>query len=266
MNALQKMAPAEPAAVQERLNEKWAEVRQWVNDSAKFQHASLCCQVMAGFILDELREHYGITQGKRTDLNFPNDSGSWPELCKTYIGKTDDTARKWIDMSRGVKSLWKKLPAREKLKALMSVPPSKWTEDDSKLIADATHKITDGRTQLEFMMDLGCCKKPSGNPNPKDGGTKTKPTTAQEAEAAYQIALENNALAGKWMMAALKTMPVAIRDNDLELDALYSVAEFAVKICGKLRNTPRAKREAVVAEILANIAANDPLRNSELNK
>ena len=260
MSALQKMAPAEPAAVQERLNEKWAEVRQWVNDSAKFQHASLCCQVMAGFILDELREHYGITQGKRTDLNFPNDSGSWPELCKTYIGKTDDTARKWIDMSRGVKSLWKKLPAREKLKALMSVPPSKWTEDDSKLIADATHKITDGRTQLEFMMDLGCCKKPSGNPNPKDGGDRKPKTTAEQREAAVAIAFENSGWMGKAVTANLKTFFDTAHENDLELDAMLSVLEFAQKCIGKFRNTPRAKREAVVAEILEAIAKDSPLK------
>jgi hypothetical protein len=214
-NTLQKMPTAEPAAVQEKLNEKWAEVRQWVNDSAKFQHASLCCQVMAGFSLGELREHYGITQGKRTDINFPHDAGSWPELVKQHAGISDDTARRWIDMARGVKALWKKLPAREKLKALMSVPPSQWTDDDSKLIADATHKITDGRTQLEFMMDLGCCKKPPGNPNAK--GTGSRALSISEKADAEKILVEDcmnrilmdlNTLAGRFTVVSAPDLEI----------------------------------------------------------
>ena len=185
MSTLQKFNTAGTPALQARIDEKWMEVQRWVKDSANFQHASLACQVMAGFTLSELREFYA-QPGKRTDLTSPNDSArlGFQELCRKHCGISDDTARNWMKMAEGVKSLWKKLPAREKLKALMSVPPSQWTEDDSKLIADATHKVTDGKSQMEFMWELGCAKKPSGNPNAGEHGKGSrKLTLAEQAEA-----------------------------------------------------------------------------------
>lgn len=245
------IASVSEPALQGKLNEKWQEVKAWAADAAKFQHASLACQVMAGFSLNELREHYGSQQGKRSDLTSPNDSAKlgFQELVREKCGISDDTARNWMKMAEGVKSLWKKLPARDRLKALMSLPPSQWTEDDSKLIADATHKITDGRTQLEFMWELGCAKKPSGNPNASGKGSR-KLTAEEQRLKAVELALEDSGMMGKWVSASNHSFMLTAAENDLEINAQIAVLEFALKVRRKYLAVPRAQRgEALVREI-----------------
>lgn len=168
-------------------NNSWDAVRYWVGMSVRLQQANLACQVMAGFALKELHDSLKMRPGRRTDLaNLPNDSAgsalnlpndsvgsknaaqpsqpmSWPDLVKREAGVSDDTARNWMKMADGVKRQWKKLPIRDRLNTLMSVPPSQWQDTDAKLISDAVHKATDGRTQLEFMWELGVAKKPQGS-------------------------------------------------------------------------------------------------------
>ena len=159
-------------------NNTWDAVRYWASGAERFSQATLACQVMAGFALKELHQANKISQGKRTDLNLPNglvsshDGKSWPEIVKAESGISDETARNWMKMAEGVKARWKKLPIRDRLNALMTVPPSQWAESDAKLISDAVHKATDGRTQLEFMWELGIAKNPGGGRGrkPGDGG------------------------------------------------------------------------------------------------
>lgn len=152
----------------------WDAVRYWVGTSARFAQASLACQVMAGFALRELHAASKIKPGNPNPETgrgnqLPNDSvidhggKSWPEIVKAEAGISDDTARNWMAMADKLKSKWKKLPIKDRLSALMTVAPSQWQETDAKLISDAVHKATDGRTQLEFMWELGIAKKPQGS-------------------------------------------------------------------------------------------------------
>jgi hypothetical protein len=90
----------------------WDTVKYWATLAGKFQHASVAAQVMCGFALAELKKTHGIKQGKRTDLQLPDQSGSstpteaksWPELVTEHAGISDDTAGKWMKMADGVKA------------------------------------------------------------------------------------------------------------------------------------------------------------------
>ncbi|MDE2099093.1 MAG: hypothetical protein KGL39_17700 [Patescibacteria group bacterium] len=176
-------------------NDSWDAVRYWAGMSARFAQATLACQVMAGFSLRALRDDYGSHQGKRNDTS-PNDSErlGFQEMVRRETGLSDDTARRWINMADGIKARWKKLPARDRLRALMSMPPNQWSEPDVKLIGDAVHKATDGRTQLEFMWELGLAKRPQGSGAagraPGEGGSK-KLSLSEQAEAQRLLAETN---------------------------------------------------------------------------
>jgi hypothetical protein len=91
-------------------------------------------------------------------------------------------------MAQGIKKQWKSLPVQDRLRKLMELPPSQWGEADMKVISDATHKCTDGKGQLEFMLELGIAKGGStgANPGAKRGGNSTKTV---EGEADDQLAL-----------------------------------------------------------------------------
>lgn len=149
-------------------NNTWDAVRYWVGMSARLKQADLACQVMAGFALRELHQTHKIGPGQPkkelpNDLVISHRSQSWAQIVQAEVGVSDETARNWMKMADGVKSRWKKLPVRDRLSALMTVPPSQWSEPDALLISEAVHKATDMRTQAEFMWDLGIAKKPQGS-------------------------------------------------------------------------------------------------------
>jgi hypothetical protein len=262
MNALQKIEPSQqhltgPAT--------WEAAKYWADLASKFQHASVAAQVMAGFVLNELHKAHGIKPGARTDLNLPTELGgseapkSWPDLVKDQAGVSDETARKWMGMADGVKKKWKKLAPQDRLKELMAVSPSAWTDKDMKLVCDSLHKVTDGKSQLDFMRELGLAKKPPGNPN-ATGGTARKLTTAELSAQARAQALEDSGRLGAVLKSSNANFFLLTEVNDLELDAQISVLEFALHLRRLWAKTPKVKRDAKVIESL--IQADDPMGQS----
>jgi hypothetical protein len=180
-----------PNQFPEHAPNSWEAVHFWSQNSARFQHASLACQVMAGFALNELHKHYRITPGNprpetgrgRTPDQFTNDSlidrqNTWSDLVQQHAGVSHDTARNWMRMAKGITARWANLPIKDRLRALISTPASDWQEADTKLISDAVQKATDGLTQMEFMWELGIAKKagPRRGRKPGDGAGTTRPT------------------------------------------------------------------------------------------
>lgn len=256
MNALQKINPEQqhltgPAT--------WDTVKYWADLSSKFQHASVAAQVMAGFALNELQKTHGTKPGKRTDLaTSPNDSErlNWSDLVKEQAGISDDTARNWMHMAKGVKAKWKKLAPQDRLKALMAVSPSQWSEKDMKLVCDSLHKVTDGKSQLDFMRELGLAKKPRGNNDPTPGPAR-KLTTAELSDQAKAQALEDSGRMGQVVKNSNANFFLLTGGNDMELDAQISVLEFALKLRRLWAKTPKAKRDAKTIEAM--IQAESPL-------
>ena len=236
----------------------WDGVRHWLNAAKMFEQGKLFSQVMTGFELLALHKANNIRQGKRTDLgNLPHAAGSWADIVKKEAGISDDTARRYMDMSKAAAPRLKKLPALKNFDPF-SQPMSLLAEPQREAMEKAVKKLTDGKTQADFFDEL--YKQGGGNPNPKDGGDRKPQTTAQQAETAFNIAMENSGWMGKAVTASNKDFFLTAKDNDLEIDAQIAVLEFALKLRTKYRNTPRAKREAVVAEILDTIAKDSPLK------
>jgi len=223
----------------------WDTVKYWAELAAKFSHASVAAQVMAGFALNELKKANNIKPGNPHRGQLPNDLviKTWPELVAEFAGISDETARNWMRMADGVKAKWKKLAPQEKLKALMSVSPSQWSEDDTKLVTASLHKIADGQTQTDFMRELGLAKKPSKNPNAGDyeHGKKKALTTAEAAAEIERMALEDSVKMGEWIRASNRSF---VNVSDLEVSVQCSLLEEALKVRNKWLATPKAKRDA----------------------
>jgi hypothetical protein len=167
----------------------WDGVRYYADLAGKFERAKLACQVMAGFELIELRKAPSIRQGRRTDLTSPNDSEklqtTWPELVKEFAGISDDTARNWMAMAAAVKPRLAKIAdGPDRLREILALPPSAWDSPAIELVSSAVHKITDGKSQLEFMFDLGLIKQSAAG----TGGARPAKTQLAPSDALTQRA------------------------------------------------------------------------------
>jgi hypothetical protein len=177
----------------------WHGVRYWTNMAGKFERAKLASQVMAGFELLALRKDHNVKHGgdRRSKPNVSDliEQTPWPELVKQNAGISDDTARNYMAMAEACKPRLKKLAGSDRLRELLLQPPSQWTADDYTLIEATVHKITDGKTQLEFMWELGVAKKPQGS-GATGGyrpalGEPVKLTLEQQLEESKRLAAED---------------------------------------------------------------------------
>ena len=243
----------------------WDGVRHWLNAAKMFEQGKLFSQVMTGFELLALKKAHGVVNGNNQHEGRVSQNGKptddWETILQKEAGLAQTTAYRYMDMAKAAAPRLKKLPALKNFDPF-TTPLAKLPDTQRAAMETAVKKLTDGKTQTDFFEEL--YKQASGNPNAKPGGPKTKPTTAEQAEAAFKIAMENSGWMGKAITASNKDFFLTTRENDLEIDAQIAVLEFALKLRTKYRNTPKAKREAVVADILNEIAQNDPLRNSEL--
>ena len=235
----------------------WDGVRHWINAAKMFEQGKLFSQVMTGFELLALHKASNIQRGG--DRANPQIGAllTWEEILQKETGLADSTARRYMDMAKAAAPRLKKLPALKNFDPF-SQPMSLLAAPQREAMATAVKKLTDGKSQADFFNEL--YKQGSGNTNSKDGGDRKPQTTAQQANAAFNIAMENSGWMGKAVTASNKDFFLTAKDNDLEVDAQIAVLEFALKLRTKYRNTPRAKREAVVAEILEAIAKDSPLK------
>jgi hypothetical protein len=174
-------------------NNTWDAVRYWVGVSTRLKHADLACQVMAGFALVELKQASRVRRG-RPEKEFPHDAGingqptgnqhrdAWGIVVARESGVSEDTAGRWMAMALGVRARWAKLPVMDRLSALMSAPPSQWVEADAAMIASAVRDVTDGKTQLDFMAELGICKRSHIPVNRQPASRKGIPNDREEEQ------------------------------------------------------------------------------------
>lgn len=166
-------------------------LRQYATASDRFARASLAMQVMAGIELLDIKRSapYGHG-GKRTrissrhDDDLPknaNDSASlaktgqgndpfagfatWDAFLTQNLGISVATAGRWIAMAEAARPRLKRLDGWGSLvRDLMERPIATLDPSEIDVLAKAVAKITDGRTQLDFLQELGIVKKP-GNPS-----------------------------------------------------------------------------------------------------
>ena len=211
----------------------WDAVRYWASLAARFARASLACQVQAGFALRELRRLYTIRPGRpqkihESIVSFPDSPErpvTWPEILRREAGISHDTARNWIAMADALKRRWQALPVSDRLRQLMTVPPSQWGEDDARLIADAVSQATQGRTQIDFLAELGLTAPRPGSTQPR----RSSPADSQPADSLAEFRAEMRALTLP-LDDTLSRMPI----HDL-LAHQSEVAAYAARIAEVIR-------------------------------
>ena len=202
----------------------WDAVRYWASLAARFARASLACQVQAGFALRELRRLYTIRPGRPSKL-ASNQPETWPDILRREAGISHDTARNWIAMADCLKRRWQTLPVSDRLRQLMTVPPSQWGEDDARLIADAVSQATQGRTQIDFLAELGLTAPRPGSTQPR----RSSPADSQPADSLAEFRAEMRALTLP-LDDTLSRMPI----HDL-LAHQSEVAAYAARIAEVIR-------------------------------
>ncbi|MDR2673885.1 MAG: hypothetical protein LBC18_03210 [Opitutaceae bacterium] len=184
--------PAAPAAGPDAGRDPWAAVRRYVEAATLFQRASLAAQIMAGLGLLELHKQYNPKGGRPKKL--PHDVGvfsePWPEAVKRHLGVSDQTAYRWMEMAKAARPRLTK--GDIDLGRILEKHPSALTPAEQELLKTAVHKISDGHTQMEFLLSCGITKTPQGG-GAKGGareGAGRKTLTAEEAVAMRQESFE----------------------------------------------------------------------------
>jgi hypothetical protein len=219
-----------------------ASARRWVDMAQRFARCTLACQVMAGFELEAIKKARGVRRGgdRRSNPSVPG--LIWEEFVRQEVGISADTASVWMRMADAVRPRLKKLPgAGEMLREILARPVAELTEAQAGLLAETVRKICDGRTQMDFLIELGLAKAPQGAAAVGgDHGGGRKPLTPEEQyEAQRQLALTDwGDIANKIQAAKLSFTHVP----DEQLDRLISGMEAMATAMRAWRTAPAAAR------------------------
>lgn len=195
----------------------WERAKGWTDSAGNFERCKLACQVMAGFELIALKAEMGVRRGgDRTGANPSNLGllGTWEETVKARVGISDETARNWMAMAMKAQPRIQKLGGADALKEILTRPASEWDAGEAEMVQATVAKLTDGKTQLDFMRELGLerglVKTRGGDTTPKDGSKPVKMSKALQAQAhwlAYQQkAFECNSPASIALLPHLREM------------------------------------------------------------
>jgi hypothetical protein len=145
----------------------WESAKRWTEMARHAAKVTVYCQVMVGFELLALREAHGETRGRKgrnnpKDLDYSGDPEPFYDRVRREIGVSDQTALNWMRMAEAA------VPQLKKLGALKGVDPTTTPLGSLTLVQQtaldkALHKLTDGRTQSDFLQELGLAKMPQGS-------------------------------------------------------------------------------------------------------
>jgi hypothetical protein len=115
--------------------------------------------------LSEKARKQGLSSGSNCisaegDKNFSE--GQWPRILQAEAGLKERTAEIYMNLARACRPRLKRLHGTDRLRALLDLSPSQWTAEDTELVDAAVRKLTNGRTQMEFMCELGLVCLPPG--------------------------------------------------------------------------------------------------------
>ena len=265
--------------------ERWALVRNYAALAGKFERARLACQVMAGFELIALQREYISDARRRREAaaeaillpaqqvraNSPilgenakmptkgafsevspagrenSHLSQWRRVLEAESKLAPTTAERWMAMARACRPRLKKLQGEDRLRALLEIPPSQWSEDDTALVDKAVRKLTDGQTQLEFMYELGLVKLPPGHG--AKGGYHPRlpgPATIDEQIAAARHLAEKDWPECAKLLDAYGAKFMLL--DDLAVNCQISLLEIMVRARRQWISEPPGRRPAVQIE------------------
>jgi hypothetical protein len=170
----------------------WRRAREYVRGASMAAKMTVAFQVLTGFELIALKKDSGVQRGGDRRSN-PKDSGlKWEDLVKSELGIGDDTARTWMKMAEAIRPRLKKLGGSFEALPMLELPPAQWNDEQRATLATVVKKATDGKTQLDFLTELGLAKKPQGSgvkggAKPANPATPATVTTDDPKQAALDI-------------------------------------------------------------------------------
>jgi hypothetical protein len=215
------VAPADP----------WQRAREYVRGASMAAKMTVAFQVLTGFELIALKKQAAVQHGgDRKSSAKDSHLITWEDLVKSELGIGKDTARTWMKMAEAIRPRLKKLGGSFEALPMLELAPAQWNDEQRDTLAAAVKKATDGKTQLDFLEELGLAKKPQGSGG--KGGAKP-------AGAAVQIAPEQ---------AAIDTWTPTIKA--IEVDGLHDKTHRALPDSGAVS---LARLKGAVIDLLADI-------------
>lgn len=253
-------------------------LRQYATQSDRFARASLAMQVMAGFELLEIKAQSPYTRGgRRTPKSNPHDAGltknaqdsallaktapsnpfegwpTWETFLHQALGISADTAGRWMAMAENARHRLKKLDGWGALvRDLMERPIADLNPEEVDVLSRAVAKITDGRTQLDFLAELGIVKRP-GNPA-LGGNTGGRPAASGviDDDAIKRAAIEDWATVDRGIRGGGMGFTVL---TDAEIEAQIELLTRAVRVRREWIASPVSARNPHTIQTLGKILA-----------
>lgn len=225
-------------------------LKLYASSSDWFARASLAMQVMCGITLREIKRQSPYTQGRRAlPGKKPHDAGfsengpemgvsvasdpfagfpTWETFLKGTAGISADTAGRWMAMAEAALPRLRKLDGwGDMIQSLLDRPISNLAPDEVAMLSKAVAKITDGRTQLDFLAELGIVKRP-GNPA-LGGNTGGRPAAIGviDDDAIRRAATEDWATVDRGIRGGGMGFTVL---TDAEIEAQIDLLTIAVRV------------------------------------
>lgn len=248
-------------------------VKQYAKTSVQFARASLAMQVMAGMELSTIKDASPYQRGGRRAKSNPQTEGrsnphgaglientyetaetaafarhrTWEEFVILELGLSADTAGRWMAMAAAARARLCRIDGFGALiRDLLERPICDLDDAEVDVLAKSVAKITDGRTQLDFMVEMGMVKRP-GNPalGGANGGLKPGGVIGDEeirvaAMADWESA--QRALSGGGMSFTVL--------DDALIEAEVDYLARALRVRREWLATPSAKRTPSLIEAL----------------
>jgi len=189
------------------------EAVRWCRLSAAMKKADLAAQVMSGIWLDRVYEKFAVKRGgakpgagrpsksgefkpKRLGLNSEPDEKpfNWEAFCKEECGICDETAHTRRAMAQEAKKRLKKLKIEDAeitFEHLFELPIEAWSDQELELVTKVVAKLTDSKSQMDFLEELGLTAKQGKTKGGNTGGGRgNAPNPEDPAEIASTLLYE----------------------------------------------------------------------------
>jgi hypothetical protein len=241
-----------------------ARVRQYVDAGEKMFRAGLAMHVMAGFELLDLRKASPYSRGgdRKSAPGSNRHCGglientpfsaypTWDSFVSSGLGLAPRTVERWMKMAEAVKPRLKRLTGwGDLVRDLIERPITELSPEECETLTKAVSKLTDGRTQLDFMVELGLVKSP-GNPNLGGAtmGGGRKPGALLDEDAIAKAARADWELCSKSLVTIGATFTVL---PDSEIEAQIELLQRALSARRKWLSVGTLRRDSTVVDEIA---------------
>ena len=161
--------------------------RQFLEAAHLHTAAAAAFMVLLGVELKRLRVQFRPRRGGDRRLQYQSFNAetliSWEDRIQSELGISKTTAWRFEAMAEAAKKRIAELNADE----LLTTPICQLTEPRRAAILQAVHKVTDGQTAQQLMLDWGIAKKPQGS-GCVGGNKNGRPSNLSAEEIALQTA------------------------------------------------------------------------------